>query len=637
MTDLGSRSDLEALRRSGRGKVVTLMVVLAIALGAAGWYFFGRKTGTGNPEDPAKVIVVAQTRGFSIILEDVGFEAAEGTFEAWEQKAKDEVPNLETTGIEAIMTLADRFGYGYVIFERPQDVDFSKLDIDEVQPTPEHVRFAVLSAGDMAFPHVMTVNPEPSEVLSGSSVVLLQALFEQPELEQLLPGSEGDSMDAIQLRDRLREALDRLAQIPEAEKMAEKIVAQVRTQLLDEERAEPKPQLVGESLESGSPFPLNNGQLLTISRGFKVVTRDAVRADLKLDDTERLLLGAPGAEAGARQPCEALGGSISVHESPRYWMSRDGTALLIQSLSDGLVLWGLDPAGEGCAFTNKGKVSAPSPGLGEAVPAGHGQVARAGQVGSQGVVSVVTAGQDDELMLGMIDDVDLDEVAWLSDRHLVAVGDGVEGSALYLLDTQTPLSVLRLPSTIFENAESLHEVAVGNLGARPTLVVTAGSFPRKLYRLDLPSDLSALFSAPPVDESATDAAQAAEVAELAAQLAADRKTRGLPEIYKLDANRFVTTALTHEGRVWSPHVAADGSWVVFILHGEVFDPTEPGDAEIAALPTQGGGLKVLTRNALKDHAPRLTPDGSHAVFKTRVEIPKTDWVISSPRIVAVPR
>ncbi|MEX1366679.1 MAG: hypothetical protein AB1Z98_26370, partial [Nannocystaceae bacterium] len=130
MTDveLGSRSDLEALSRSGRGKVITLVVLLAVALGAAGWYFLVRKQGTGNPEDPAKVIFVGTSRGFSMVLDDAGFEAAEGTFEAWEQKAKEEVPDLQTTGIESIMEVADRFGYGYVIFEDPQSVDFSALD-----------------------------------------------------------------------------------------------------------------------------------------------------------------------------------------------------------------------------------------------------------------------------------------------------------------------------------------------------------------------------------------------------------------------------------------------------------------------------------------------------------------------------
>jgi hypothetical protein len=642
MTDdgLGSRSDLEALQRSGRGKVLTLLLILAVALGAAGWFFFLRKQGTGNKEDPAKILVVASSRGYSLVLADVGFEAHEGTFDAWQDKAKEEVPELDTTGIESIMTLADRFGYGYVVFEKPQEFDFSKLDIDgDVPPMPDHVQFAVLSAGDFAFPHVMTVNPKPSEVLRGSSVVILQALFEQERLKAALPENDGASIEAVQLRDQLRDAIDRLARIPEAERMAETIVGQVRRQLEEEERAERKPALVGRPLESGSPYALAHGQLLTITRGFQVVTRDAVRADLALDDVERLSIGAPGAEPDARSKCEALaGGEISVHESPRYWVAEDGAAVLVQTLGAGLQLFTLDPGQPGCAFTAKGKVAAASPGLGDPVLAGHGQVARVGSLAGQAVVSVVTAGQDDELVLGMLDYTELAEVAWLDERHLVAVGAGPEGPGVWIFDTQTPLRVRQLTGSVFENADTVHEVAVGKRGPRPVVVVTAGDMPRKLYRLDLPADLAELFNAPPIDAAAaaTPAVDRDAVPDFAMP-AEDREALGLPAIVALDPNRFVAVALTHEGSVRSPSLSLDGSRVAFELRGEAFDPTAPDDAEIASMPTggKGEGLAVLTRNALRDEDPRLTPDGSHVVFHTRVEIPRTDWVVSAPRVVAL--
>lgn len=632
MTDveLGSRSDLEALQRSGRGKVVALALILVAALGAAGWFLLLRKHGTGNKEDPAKILVVARTRGYSIGLANAGFEAHEGTFEAWEQKATEEVPDLDAKGIAAIMTLADRFGYGYVVFESPKDVDFSSLDIDEVPPMPDHVQFAVLSVGDLAFPHVMTVNPAPSEVLRGSSVVILQALFAQEKLAQTLPDNQTASIDAVQLRDRLRVAIERLGQIPEAERMAEKILGQVRHELEDEERAEPKPALVGRPLESGSAFGLANGQVLTISRGFKVVTRDAVRADLDLDDVERLWVSAPGADAEARQPCTAIGGGeLSVNESARYWVAQDGAAVLVQSLSEGLQLYVLDASQPGCAFRLEGKVAAPSPGLGDAVVAGHGQVARVGSVAGQGVVSVISAGQDDEVMLGMLDDTRLESVAWLDARHLVAVGEGLEGPGVWLLDAQDPLRVLRLTGTVFENADAVHEVAVGKRGPRPVVVVTAGTVPRKLYRLDLPADVAELFASPPTDAAVT---PGGIDPTLAATLAADRQARGLPTIVALDPNRFTAVALTHEGSVRDPAVSIDGSRVAFELRGEMYDPTAPDDAEIATVPSAGGSLVLVTRNGLKDSDPRPTADGMHVMLKTRVEIPRTDWVVSSPRI-----
>jgi hypothetical protein len=237
-------------------------------------------------------------------------------------------------------------------------------------------------------------------------------------------------------------------------------------------------------------------------------------------------------------------------------------------------------------------------------------------------------------MLGMLDDTSLEDVAWLSDRHLVAVGSSLEGPGVWLFDTQTPLRVLRLPGSVFENAEAVHEVAVGKRGPRPVVVVTAGSLPRKLYRLDLPADLAELFTAPPTDAAAL--TPGAPGFAVAAPLPADdRAARGLPSVVALDPNRFVTVALTHEGSARSPSVAFDGTRVALELRGEMYDPTAPDDAEIGSVPAQGGSLAVLTRNALKDSEPLITAEGTHVLLKTRVEIPRTDWVVSSPRVVKV--
>jgi Tol biopolymer transport system component len=106
-------------------------------------------------------------------------------------------------------------------------------------------------------------------------------------------------------------------------------------------------------------------------------------------------------------------------------------------------------------------------------------------------------------------------------------------------------------------------------------------------------------------------------------------------VVALDPNRLVATALTHEGSVRSPTVSLDGTRVAFELRGEMYDPTAPDDTEIASVPTAGGSLAVLTRNALKDSEPRITPDGAHVVWKTRVEIPRTDWVVTASRHVAL--
>ncbi len=620
--DLGSRSDLEALRRSGRGKFVAVAVVLLLALGAAAWSFFVRKKGTGNAEDPGKVILVTTTRGHSIGLADVGFDAAEGSFDAWVAKAQDEVPDLDEdlTPIQSIMELADRFGYGYVVFERPQDVDFSSLEIDGGAPQiPEHAQFAVLSAGDFAFPHVMTFNPEPSEVMQGSAIVLLQAMFEQQELAATLQAEESASMEVIKLRDRLADAVEKIERIPQAELMADKIVAEVRRQLVDAERAEPKPMPIARALESVAPIPLANGQVLGVSRGFRVVTRDAVRADLDLEDEERFVVGKVDADPSTRQACASLaGGALSVHDSPRYWPSVAGDAMLVQTLSSGLKLWVLDPDAGPCSWTEAGAVAAPEPGVtGEAVPHRSGKVARAGVAGGQGVVSIAPAGGGQVQLLGMLEDARLSDPTWLDERFVAAVARrGAEVEQLVLFDLDNPLTVLTIDATVFDGAEQLGEIAVVATGDEPRLVVTAGGFPRRVYRLDLPRDLEGLFADPPLPPETT-----------------VEPREGLPTPVPVDTNVLTVTTLTHEGVAAGLAVAPDGSRVAFALSDGGLDERDPGDAEIALVPIEGGSMRLLSRNALRDDEPRFTADGAYVVFKTRVEIPKTQWRITAPRAV----
>ena len=618
-SELGSRSDLEALRRSGRGKVLALGALVLAALAAAVWSFT-RPEGLGNPEDPTKVLVVTDgsRSGYSLTLGELGFDAAEGTLTAWEKKAHEEIDELDASGIDAVLQLADTFGYAYVAFESPQNLDFSSLELDaEADPEAEHVRFAVLSVGDFAFPHYVSVNPPPSQVMRDPTLVLLQALFAQPRLARLLPDSEEDEqIEDIQLRDTLSGAVDRVARIPEAERMVERIVHDISTSLDEKERAEPKPRGLLESLESGSAIPLPSGAVLTVGRGFQLVTRDAVRVDLDLDEQERFTFGMPQVGSAQRQPCTDLaGGSLSVHDSPRYAFSADGAVVLIKTLSSGGILWRAKskPKG-GCAFERLGVAAPAQPGLeGTAVPHGSGKVARTGVLGSQAVVSVFDVGTGNEELLGMLEDVELGSVVWLTDEILAVVGNSLADDrvGIYLLSLEVPMVVLRLDSTVFEGATDVEQVAAVPGGA--AMVATAGAMPRKLYHLRAPRELPGLFTQ--------------------AELAPD--DTGNPQVIELDPNAFIATALTEQGRVHDPVVSPTGELVAFTIRDPSLDEADAADDdEIGVVPTVGGAMRLLTRNALKDYDPRFTADGEHVVFRTRVEIPRTEWVITAPRIVA---
>lgn len=631
MTDpLHSRSDLEALKRSGRGKLVVLAIVLIAAVGAAAWSFM-RPRGTGNAEELHKIIVVSSVSGRSIPLADMGFDAAEGSLAAWQSKAEEEVPDLDVTGVPAVMQLADRFGYAWVVFERPQEVDFGDIDIDGGVPEfPEHVQFAVLSAGELAFPHRLTVNPEPSEVVRGSTIKILQAVFAQDKMVDTLPDNESPTMEVIKLRDRLSDAIDRVGRVPEAERMAEKIVAQVEEMLVGSERAKPTPASVGDKLEVNTPIPLANGKVLSVAQGFSLVSRDAVRADLDLEDKETFLIGEPGAAAGDRTPCtELAGGEMSVHESAKYWYADNGEAVLLKSLSGGLTLWTIGKEAKGCGFKEAGSVPPAEPGLGNGAPMPQGvsgRVARAGFAAGQGVVSVVEAGQQGSTMLGMVDGVELSNPHFIGDRYIVAEANprGPAGGGLVILDIEQPMLALALPAVVFGGASQIDELSTGGTPEAPAIGVIAGDESR-VYSLH-PGPLAKLFEAPPVDATL----------EETDPTAVRNEREGLPTVVLLDSNAFTAALVSETGWPRNLVVSPDGEKVAFTVQGDELDSAEPGDAEIAVAsmtpPEGGGGVKLVTLNGLKDHSPRFSVDGKHLVFRTRFEVPRTKWVITAGRI-----
>jgi hypothetical protein len=624
MTEYASRTDLEALSRSGRGKFVLLAVLLAAALGAAAWSFL-RKTGVGNPEEASKVLVVSRgtTVGYGNVLRDGGFEAGENTMSYWTNKAKDELPELEVDGIAAIMQLADQFGWGYVAFEAPADLDFSGLDIDGGTPTfAPDTKWAVVSAGDFAFDHVVTVNPAPSKVLRDPALPLLQALFEQEHLKAL---REPDSLSVteLQLRDRLKDAIARVDQVPEAELMAAKIVDQVREQLVDKERGDPKPLLVGEPLESTNVVALPDGQIFSSARSFELVTRDAVRADLDLGDERRFLAAAPNADADQRVACESFaGGHVSVADGGAMTWAQDGGAVVLETLAEGEVLWTFAAAEPGaasaCTFRRAGTLAPARSGLlGRPVPHRSGKVARVGQSGGFGVVAVETPGQGEPVQLALLEGHRVGDVEWIDEDRLVALAESEIDSSVWivLLSVKDPMRVLVLSSMAVDGADGL--AAVVPVPGRTSLLA-ATAWGGRLYRVDLPGTWDALFEQPPMREG---------VAPVVAE--------GRPTVYEIDASKATAQAMQTKGNVRSPVVSADGRWVAFTVSGEGIDEDAAHDDEIAVSEIATGRTKLLTRNALEDRSPAITPDGKHVVFETEFEIPKTEWRITAGRIVPV--
>ena len=613
-----SRADLEALRRSGSGKVLVLAVLLVAALAAAAWFLFFKPQGLGAAERPDKVLIVrSEFTGYSAVLARGGFDAAEGGLAHWVEKAGvelDEVP--EGTDVQIILTLADTYGYGYVVFEHPAEVDFTGVDVDSMPAFEDHVRFAVFSVGDFAFPHQVTVNPEPPKALRRPEIGLLQALFAQEALAEALPDNTSASVDAIQLRSKLEDALADLALVDTAGALAERVMGEAERALQDE-RAEPAPVRLTEALEAGSALALPGGRVFTETRAYDVVTDDGIQVELS--PASAFTLWSSGAAGQDRTACTSvLKGSASSLDSPRFQFAERGGAMVVETLSEGARLW-VGDAQAPCGLVAAGDL--PRPGLEDVrlwLPHQSGKMAWVGTRDGEAAVDVaVTKPEGTEVLHFVLEGVGLRDVAWLDAGHLAATADDGMVHVLSLADPSTRLAFqppkLGLDPMPYE---------VAGVSAS-TLALTVGADPRRVVTVDAGRSWASLFEQPPVVPTEPSEPEGEDAPEG-------------PTLLVLDASGFSTTVLTRAGHASGLVASPDGTALAFALVDRTLDdPGKGDDSEIAWVPAKGGALRLLTRNAVRDRDPQFTADGGHVLFQTRVELERSRWRVSVPRAVAV--
>ncbi|MBK8261306.1 MAG: hypothetical protein IPK80_08175 [Nannocystis sp.] len=620
-------SDLEVLQSHTRSK---LIVVAAIAAAAAGAWFYTRGGPIGQPEDGGSVLIVTSGEyRYRLTMEELGFKVLEGSFAAFEAKAREAMPEMKESGAAAVLRLADYGGYAFVAFERPQTLDLSGLAVEGGTPTftPEQ-RFAVFSAGDYAFPHRVTVTQPRSPLVPGVDLDLLTALFSQDILHRAL--DEGDprkaTTEVMVLRSRLERAIERLRTIDEAERTVAKIEERSRALLIDAERGPVKPLLLGDLHESIHPIPLADGSILTPSREARFLSRNGLSAELELDETWRFLFYPPHQtfDAGARGRCDSLlGGTLEQHRRrPRIRASAAGDALLIQS-GDSMTLHRLDAELGPCHFTALGAL----PGLAQrdddpGTPHRSGWVARSRQESSapaDAVLELVRAGDEPPLDLIRSEAIGLGAAVWIDEDHVAVIARSralVGGQSVLLASRHHPGLALEIGPQVMNGSYDAYEVAAApSQGAAPRLVISAaGPHLHRLYRVDLPGPLPALFA-----EARAAAPQGAEERDLT--------------VVAIDPERLTATELTREGAASEPVISPDGSLVAFAVSRLEYE--RDADDEIAVVRLDGQGEpRVLTLNGLDDHMPLFTSDSQRVVFRTKYPIDRTTWTLTTGRVVA---
>lgn len=610
-----SSSDLEVLRRSHRGKFVALAALLVGAGGFLWWRT--RDKPIGNDEQPERVLVVPASHWrFKPYLEKWGFTAQEGRIETMVDELREKLPDSKETGLAAVLKLADWAGYAYVALEEPAKLDFSGLDIAGGVPTFEpHHRFAVLSAGDYAFPHKLTVNAKPSEVMNGPDYDLLSALFAQEPLASTLRDDPKNGPDIIVLRTKVQEGIDAYTSITDAEATIAKIGDKARALLVDKEKGKPVPGLLGGVHESLTPVALADGGTLLLTRKIHFSSSTGFNADLDLDRTWQFMYVPAGADPlTGRVPCTSLlGGTLDeTGRRPSFRHSPRGDALLIHS--DGQSqLFTLDPKGA-CNFTARGDLKVPLVrGEDPGEPHVSGKVARSRRDGGESVVYLAKPGDEVPEELARTPTYNFDMPAWLDDTTLAVPGhrrDNGEGG-VFLLSSAHPDRALRIDAVNFDASSGIEEVAPAPAGpSGPRLLVrTWGDKGTRLFRVDIPRPLSDVFTA------ALDAAGKQPQPQAV-------KDGMEPLVAPVDVADWTFTALTHEIPVYNP--VASSEFVTFTT-----------DQEIAVVPLAGGPVRVLTGNELEDHSPMFSADGKTIIFRTRFPIEKTNWTLTTGRTLPV--
>ena len=671
---MAAGKEVDALNRGFRARALMLGLLVLGGLGAAAWSET-REQGMGEPESRHQLMVVTQEVGgleYYGVLERGGFAPEVDSYAGWLELAREARPESEAEGEALLLEYADGLGYGYIVLEQPGSRDLSGLELD---PTPAEFEdyatrdYAVLSVGDLAFPHHLSVSESSDDTLVRlPGYGALEAVFAQPSLLARVD-EERPTIEELQLEARLRPG----------QVMAERPASFAAD--IEEADAEIDAALGADAAAAtlvpphttGSALFDPEGGVLVIHHALEIYSEDA--KSLKLHPAEQMHFDYLNPEAvrarldgGALslQPCMSLaGGVIEMERAPRLEAAVDGSALAISTRGGSTWVWHRRP-GPGCEWGEiaelEGRMKrslalaparAHAPGsdpdaaqiimaqVGDGAPglstlrvwSGRGLVAEgeAGEGAGSGL-EVADLLWLPEARSSSISFVDGNHLALLSTTPLPAIEQTTTRRAehvLHLADRRTPGAHLRVPADFFAPGWSLLELVlvapprperVGQAARGPAFVLTAagGLGETQIIRLEISAVAWFEYEAAALAEhEALGGLELGEPMRLHA-LSPDqllvRRLRGEPEQARISPN------------------AAAGVVAYALARG-------PEPSEIGWFDTEQGEwvARQLTNNAVVDTLPRLSADADMIVFLSMVRSSISATPYSVPRVMALPR
>jgi hypothetical protein len=638
-------TDAEVLSWGFRSRLALLSLLIAGALSAALWSGL-RDQGIGEPEDRRKLMVVTQpgsAADYHAVLEQGGFVIEVEDFADWESDARAQLPESEAQGVALLLEYADLRGFGFVVFEAPAQLDFSAVELepslDELTQLDQRDH-AVLSVGDLAFPHRLSVDEvgeHPIVRMPGHGV--LEAVFQQPAVS----AREDDDRPTVPEL-QYEEAIEPARRMVERPATFAESIATAQATIDRSLAADTNVRRLVGPFTTGSAVPTPEGVLL-VHHSLETYSDNALTLEQRAGDTmhfEWLGEAALARDGGELEPepCPSLlRGSIVPRPGVHIEAAVDGSTLAIAT-HEQVRIW-RKLAQPGCTWVEQAQIADRSI-LGAAV------LAPRVAVGPEGVARSIMAesglddthahvrlwltaltgdatsapGQIDPELIEVIEllrvpDAQLTGLAFIDDVHLVALArvplppeeqttTRRAEHALHLLDRRRPGAHLRIPAEFFADERIVRELAVvepaveREHGPRLALTLVDNGVDTELVVLTIAADAWQRF----VDGEAADVLFTVTPEEL--------------ELRSL-------------GR--APAIAAlsvgPGAIVYALAQGGV-------PAEIAVRSLEGGSERRLTNNELVDTLPRLTADGRAVVFVTGVRSSLSDAPFSVPRIAWLP-
>lgn len=642
-------TDAEVLSWGFRSRLALLALLVLGALSAALWSSL-RDQGVGEPEDRRKLMVVTQPGSdadYHAVLERGGFVIEVERFSDWEIDARALLPESEARGVALLLEYADSRGFGFVVFEAPAELDFSGLELapslDEIEQLDarEH---AVLSVGDLAFPHrlrVDEVGEHPVVRMPGHGA--LEALFQQPAVSAREDEARPTVAELL-----YEEAIEPGRRMVERPATFAQSIADAQASVDEALAADTDVHPLVEGFTTGSAVPTPEGVLL-VHHELVTSSDNALTLEQRPGETMQFEWlgydalaglherGAGPSEPGV-EPCPSLAeGSIAMDRHPRIEAAVDGSALAIFT-GEHVTVWRKLPE-SGCAWveharlpslTFAGRTVVLAPRF-ASVPPSSPPSSPPGSMAESSITSVVAAIDTDDdaharvllwampeltaLELLRVPDATFGALAFIDDRHLAMLSRAPlpaaeqttkrrADHALHVLDRRRPGAHLRIPAEFFAGDRSLRELAVvgpaveNEHGPRLALTLVENGVDTQLVVLTIGAAAWQRFVEGEGDPAVL--------------------------LFTLTPDEL---ELQEVGR--APAIAALAVGPGAIVHAVAAGGIP---AEIAVHPLDGGPEQRLTHNELVDTLPRFTADGRAVVFVTGVRSSLSSAPFSVPRI-----